>query len=373
MTSRVSIDRVLSVGVEEEFVLCDARDRSTVPAASDVLTKVEGELGGRVQRELYATQIEINSRPRTSVLGLRTDLVEARHVVAAAAETTGSLLVGSGTSVLTTSPLPLAEGARYAAVAERFASIVRTVPSESCGCHVHLGTLNREDALALSNHLRPWLPVIQALAVNSPYSAARDRGYASWRYFQESRWPTVGPAPLTDGRRYEEGVRALLRDGRILDRGMLYWWARPSEHLPTLEVRVADVSADVDVTVLIAMLLRGLATTVLAGLRTGGSSPARIGRRRLVQAHRSVARRGLAGWGVDPVAGRAAPLTVLVDHLVEVSRPGLDAVGDTGAVRLLLADVLAHGTGADRQRADLRRRGSLPDVVDGLARRTVAE
>lgn len=373
MTSRVSIDRVLSVGVEEEFVLCDAADRSTVPAAQDVLTKVEGALAGRVQPELYATQIEINSRPRTSVLSLRTDLVDARQVVAAAAETTGSLLVGSGTSVLATPPLPLAPGVRYAAVAERFSSIVENAPSESCGCHVHLGSLSREDALALSNHLRPWLPVIQALAVNSPYSAARDRGYASWRYFQESRWPTVRPAPLTDGRRYEDEMRGLLRDGRILDRRMLYWWARPSEHLPTLEVRVADASADVDVTVLIAMLLRGLGTTVLASLRTGAPTPARVSRRRLVQAHRSVARRGLAGWGVDPAAGHGAPLTVLLDHLVEVSTPGLDAAGDTGAVRRLLAGVLAYGTGADRQRADHRRRGSLPDVVDGLAHRTVAD
>jgi carboxylate-amine ligase len=282
-------------------------------------------LAERVQHEFYATQIEINSRPHTSAGSLREDLVQARQIVAAAAGSAGAMLVASGTSALTGSPLPMTECDRYAAMSLAFPDAVRQTSSEFCGCHVHLGTVTRPEALALSNGLRPWLPVLQALAANSPYCAAGDSGCASSRYFQQRRWPTVGPAPpLVNNAEYEQVVRQLLRDRRILDRGMVYWYARPSEHLPTLEVRIADVNADVDVTGLIAMLLRGLSTMILARLDAGFADPRPVSRRRLVQAHHSAARHGLAGWTVDPVEGGSSPVSAQLSHLLEFARPALE-------------------------------------------------
>ena len=53
----------------------------------------------------------------------------------------------------------------------------------------------RELAVQVSNHLRLWLPVIQAMAANSPLYDGQDTGYASWRSVQFSRWPSAGPAP----------------------------------------------------------------------------------------------------------------------------------------------------------------------------------
>ncbi|MBT2478857.1 glutamate-cysteine ligase family protein [Streptomyces sp. ISL-94] len=56
------------------------------------------------------------------------------------------------------------------------------------------------------------------------------------------RWPTAGPAPLLDNDSYEDTADALVASGILMDRRMIYWFARPSEHHPTVEFRVADTT-----------------------------------------------------------------------------------------------------------------------------------
>ena len=42
--------------------------------------------------------------------------------------------------------------------------------------------------------VRPWLPLLVAIAANSPYWQGVDTGHESWRSQVWSRWPTAGPA-----------------------------------------------------------------------------------------------------------------------------------------------------------------------------------
>ncbi|MFD0345241.1 glutamate-cysteine ligase family protein [Kitasatospora aburaviensis] len=81
-------------------------------------------------------------------------------------------------------------------------------------------------------------------------------------------------APVLDEAQYEALADALVECGVLLDRRMIYWYARPSEHVPTLEVRIADVNADLDTVLLLAGLLRGLAAVLLDEIRAGRPAPA---------------------------------------------------------------------------------------------------
>lgn len=361
--------RLLSFGVEEEFLLADTRTRSCVPRAQTVIAKAAGQLGERVREEFFAAQFEICTPPRVSAADLREDLAEARRVAVSAAAGADCLLVASGCAVLSAHPLAVVDEPRYHDIFQRIKPILDRTDGEISGCHVHLGTLERPEALALANRLRPWLPVFQAMTVNSPYAAAADRRHESWRSEQYALWPTVGPAPLLDERSYERTADDLVVSGRVVDRKAIYWYARPSEHLPTLEVRVMDVNADLRVTLLAAVLLRALGTVLLAEAHTGHPAPA-ITDAQVLDAHRQAARHGLRGQALDPVTGTRRPLRACLDSLVARSLPGLEAAGDAELAAELLDGLLPRGTGADQQRADYSRRRSFADVVDGLAART---
>ncbi|MCX5215247.1 YbdK family carboxylate-amine ligase [Kitasatospora sp. NBC_00240] len=358
----------LTLGVEEEFLLADRRTRVTVPRAGEVIADVETVLGPQVQSEFFATQVEVCTEPVATAGELRRQLLHGRRVTAAAARRADCLLVASASGILSCRPMRITDGDRYRRIAGLVGPLA-TGAGELGGCHVHLGTLSRADALLLSGRLRPWLPVFQALTVNSPFAGGLNRNCASWRSLRYARWPTVGPAPVLDERGYDELADRLVAQGTVLDRRMIYWYARPSEHLPTLEIRVADVNAGVDTTLLLALLLRGLAAVLLDEADRGVPGPV-VSDSQLTGAHRQAALYGLRGTGVGP-DGVARPMLQLLGELLRRGAPGLAATGDLEQVKSLLGGLLAAGTGAERQQAVRRRHGSLTEVVDDLAALTV--
>ncbi|MER7705754.1 glutamate--cysteine ligase [Kitasatospora sp. NPDC097605] len=363
---------VPTVGVEEEFLLVDRRTRLPVARASQVLAAAARVLGDQVQPEIFQVQVETTSRPALRLKELADDLARMRAGLVAAAAEADCLLVASGTPVLVgPEPALLTDNPRYRLMAARYPTAAADNRGALCGCHVHLGTLERGSALALGNRLRPWLPVLQALTVNSPFDAGRDSGFASWRDVRWSRWPTVGAAPLVDERGYERRADALVARGTLLDRRMIYWYTRPSEHVPTLEVRVADVNAELGTVLLMAGLLRGLGAVLLDEARAGLPPPA-VPHGRLAAAHRRAAQTGPVGEGIDPFTGWPVPMPDLVDRLLERAAPGLSAAGDLAAVEAGLDRLRRLGSGAERQRRDFRAHGRAYDVIDGLARLTAA-
>ncbi|MFL6113898.1 MAG: YbdK family carboxylate-amine ligase [Catenulispora sp.] len=366
MKADITIDQVLTFGVEEEFLLADATTRYATPRAAEVLEKARVQLGEHAEHEFYATQVELTTVPCMTAEGLRATLARGRRIGAAAAAANGCLLVASASAVLTRHPLPVTPKARYKSLARRYRPAVDRVRGEPSGCHVHLGTLQRGEALLLGNHLRPWLPVLQALCVNSPFAAGEDRRCASWRYVDCQAWPTVEPAPALDEAAYEAMARDLTEHGPLADRKMIYWYSRPSERYPTLEVRIADANPDLDVVLLYAVLLRGLATTLLAEARHGHPWP-EVEQSLLKESHRRVAARGLDGQTVDPTTGAQAPASAVLDTLIRRSRPGLAAADDEELAHRLLRRFQERGTTAARQNAVYRTRGALSDVVDWLA------
>ncbi|MCZ7456263.1 carboxylate-amine ligase [Streptomyces sp. WMMC940] len=355
------------MGVEEEFFLVDRRTRAPVARAPQVIAQLRPYLGEQVQSEFFRCLVEVCTRPVLLCADLRDELAVLRTTVAAAARDADCLLLASGTPVVPPpGPLPVTDSPRYRRLEFRYASVVDSGSSVTCGCHVHIGTLRRAEALALANHVRPWLPVLQALAVNSPLSSGRESGFAGWRAVEMARWPTVEPAPVLDAAGYEATARALVASGRLLDRRMIYWHARPSEHVPTLEIRIADVNADVDCTVLLAALIRGLCTALLYETEDGRPPPY-VPVSRLRAAHWRAARVGTGGPGIDPVTGAEVPMRTLVERLLTRAAPGLAAAGDLALAVRLLDRHLALGTGADRQRLRYRQGRSLRGVVDQMA------
>ena len=92
---------------------------------------------------------------------------------------------------------------------------------------------------------------------------------SSWAH-----WPSAGPPPyFRDLREYETNVERMISTGVMLDEGMVYWYARPSARYPTVEVRVGDVCATTDDTVLVAALVRALVDTALDAIETGREAP----------------------------------------------------------------------------------------------------
>jgi glutamate---cysteine ligase / carboxylate-amine ligase len=222
--------------------------------------------------------------------------------------------------------------------------------------------------VAVVNHLRPWLPTLLALSANSPFDQGRDSGYASWRIQAQARFPGAGVPPwFSSAAAYDRHLHRLVEIGVLADEGTTFWLARPSQRLPTVEVRAADAAATVDEAMLQAALVRALVHTALVDLAIGREAPT-VPDRLCTAALWSAARYGLGGPGIHPLEERRVDAWILLEELLRRVRPALEDNGDLVAVRTLVGQVRLGGTGAVRQRAAAAH--GLPAVVDMLVRQT---
>lgn len=323
------------------------------------------EREGELETELTLCQVESATGVCRTPEEVLEQLTSLRGSLVTSARGLGLRLLPSGCPVLPEEDRPeITPKPRYLRMARHFRATARA--GVTCGCHVHVGMPDRALGVQVINHARPWLPALLAMTANSPFDGL-DTGYASWRYQNWSRWPTAGPPPTfasTD--EYESTVDALLRSEAALDKGMIYWDIRLSEHQPTLEFRVTDVAAAAADAALLATMVRGLVAHAVERIAAG--VPAPVLSQAVLRANLWCASRGgLSGRCLHPLTGELTSLSDQVSDLLEMLRPALDE--DVEFVEEGLGSLRSAGSGADRQRAVFARRHKLTDVVDELALR----
>ncbi|MEB3367315.1 carboxylate-amine ligase [Saccharopolyspora mangrovi] len=351
-------DPALTFGVEEEFLVVVPQTGAPEGRGPAVLAGVaDGDPQLNVHPELLTAQTEATTGICSTLAQLSEQLRSGRDRMARAAQAEGLALITSGTPPLPGAPSPVSPGPRFALIADTYRAVITDY--QACGCHVHVGVPDRETAVAVVNHLHRWLPSLLAMSANSPFHLGADTGYASWRMVQQSRFPGSGiPPRFASAADHDRQVARLVDCGVLVDEAMTFWLARPSPHLPTVELRVADAATNVGEAMLQAALSRALVRTAQRELDAGREAP-KIDERLAQAAVWTAARHGLDGAGVDLVARHRVPAAELVHGMVRWAAPALEETRDLAAVRKLVAGLLHCGTGARRQRAAASRGGLL--------------
>jgi glutamate---cysteine ligase / carboxylate-amine ligase len=358
----------MTLGVEEEFFVVD-RDSGELATSSEPFLEAAGtKLGDSVSPELNRCQVEIQTAVCSTLAEVDRDLRRLRRDLSDVGAPLGLDIAVTGThpSSSWADQEVNRDDEHYATLEDRFQIIARQ--QVICGCHVHVGIEDPELAIATMDRVRPWLPVLLALSVNSPFWNGRDTGFSSYRTEVWTRWPTAGFAPVLGTRaRYDDLVDELSAVGAIDEPASLYWYVRPSAKFPTIEFRVCDVLLRVEDTVAVGGLIRALAWTaqreVLAGVPVAGAST-----EALEAAIWRAARYGLGANLVHPVERRVAPAGEVVELLLDHVHDGLQTHGDLDHVTSAVRRIVTDGPGSAVQRAAFARRGSLDDVLEATRR-----
>jgi glutamate---cysteine ligase / carboxylate-amine ligase len=371
----VTSDDQFTVGVEEEFILVDHQSRRLRPWAQEVLPRARHAVGGggQVDHEFRLSQVETGTPVCTTLDELGAEIARLRATVAAAAQSVGARVAAAGTHPFShwrEEGSELTPDESYLGLEREYQRLARE--KIICGCHVHVGVPDAEAAIQVLNRVRPWLPAILALSVNSPFWVGEDTGYGSFRTEIWRRWPTAGtPEPFESRGEYDRLVDVLLATGSIDDPARVHWDVRPSARFPTLEFRVTDVCLTVDDSLAVAGLVRGLVRTCHAEAVRGEPVPRPRGELLRMATWRA-ARYGMDDTLVDLVGERSIPAAAMLDTLLRFIRPSLEEHDEWTLVSDLVDRVVRRGTGAARQRRVYERSRSLEDVVDFVVDSTVS-
>ncbi|GGT15645.1 carboxylate-amine ligase [Streptomyces purpureus] len=363
-----------TLGVEEEYFLVDPVTQRVRPAGDEVVAAAAAAgHGSTVTGEFTLYQVEGRTRPCTGLAELRADLAAVRRAAAEAARAAGVRLCASGTPVLgRAAPDAVGDHPRYRAGQAQYRGMIEDFGI--CAQHVHVHCSDREQAVLVGNHLRPWLPTLVALSANSPYHQGRSTGYASWRSVMRLRFPCLGPPPYAASlAEWERTARVIAAAEAMLDPAMPFWDVRPNPKLPTVEIRCMDVVAELDDAVALAALVRALVRVSVQAVRGGDPGPP-VAAEEVRAAYWKAARDGVAGTGVDLRDGRVRTAGELAFQLLEHAREPLEEAGELGFVRARIAGIVgAAGAPAagipGRGGAEAQRLAAAgPDGLKGAVR-----
>ena len=339
--------------MEEELLLVDPVSHALSHSSSRVLDAL-GDTGSEIKHDLYEAQIEIASPPSDDVAEAVRAVRARRREVA----NVGAVLLGAG--VHPSAPfgdVKVVDEERYLRERRNLRGIVQRTPD--CALHVHVGVPDDRTSIVVHNALREHLPLLVALAGNSPFWHGVDSGFSCTRMVLRRAYPrTEVPPSFTDWDDYQETVAHVLEAGQVADYTFLWWDVRPHPKLGTVEARVMDAQSSLRDVEALAALVHGLARHA-----ADHGAPAPSAREALAESAFRATRDGVEAtvWS----DGRLRPLSELAAEAVEVARRYAGDAVD-GVMR-----IVREGNGAERQRRAFAR-GGMPEVLAELVAETAA-
>ncbi|HTX32769.1 MAG TPA: YbdK family carboxylate-amine ligase [Solirubrobacteraceae bacterium] len=356
--------RPYTVGIEEEIMLLDPSDWGLAHAGEHVLAGLAPALSAHAAAETHQATLELATSPYERVEDTAREAAELRGALAAALSEHGLCGGSAGTHPLALwSDTRVSRSARYQLVYETMRELARREPTFAL--HVHVGVADPESALALQNRLRTHVPLLLALAANSPFWQARDTGLASARTPIFQAFPRVGvPRVFHSYAHYVEVVDQLLRVHAFPAPTFLWWDVRLQPSLGTVELRVMDAQISAADTAALAALVQTIAHLEL---EEGYASERSLRAEEVIHENRFLAARdGMNARFIDPVAEVRISAREALDDLLHAARGHAEQLGCEEVLEPLHG--LALENGALRQLRFARRHG-LPGLVEALAER----
>ena len=368
-----------TIGVEEEYLLVERETGALITKQPPgVLETVSHVRHGLVARELFDSQIEIGTDVCSNLKELRADIWALRQAVAEAAGEYGMAPIAASSHPFARwlqQQYTAAE--RYQAIAADLQGVIRRLVIS--GMHVHVGIEDRDLRIDLMDQVSYFLPHLLALSTSSPFWEKRDTGLRSYRMAVGEALPRTGiPEKFGSWSEFRRHIDVLVRAGIIEDSTMVWWYIRPSERYPTLEMRVTDLPTRMEDTVAVAAmyvcLLRMLWRLKLENRRWRSYANFLLSEN-LWRAQRY----GVRGELMDFGRGVLVPFGELLEELIELVMPDAEALNCVAEIEHTRT-ICERGTSADRQLATYRsalEEGATEDealkaVVQALIADTIA-
>jgi carboxylate-amine ligase len=355
-----------TIGIEEELMILDSETLTLANAIEAVLEEV-GE-SSDVKPELLESVLEIATSPHPNTRAAGEQLRSLRQTVSEAARRR-SLCIGSAG----THPFAMWEDQRVSS-RPRYRELIaalRFVARQEIifGLHVHVGLDDPDKAIHVVNGMRVHVPILFALAANSPFWRADETGFASTRMPIFRAFPRVGIPPYyEDWEDFERRIGFMVDAEVIEDYTYLWYDVRPHPNLGTVEIRAMDAQTRVEHTLALAALIQAMVKE-LAIHYEEGKQLARYPYEMLDENKWLAARHGMEGELVDLPERRLVPAKELAKRLYDRLREHAQDLGSADELEGI-HDILHHGNGAQRQRVVYEANRDYAEVMREIVEAT---
>jgi glutamate---cysteine ligase / carboxylate-amine ligase len=344
----------VTLGLEEELQVIDARTHALVPHDFDAGQRSVPDAFGTSSREIHRCALEVQTPVCHSVNELLASLTHLRGIAQQRASLQDQQVISAGLHPTADWRTQLMYGdaqhyPHYAQLLAEYGDVSRG--ALSFGLHLHFGLPDPSLLIQVFNRLRHRLPEVLALSASSPFHEKRDTGMHTWRHAVLDRFPRMGmPDEWPDEASYWNHVERL-RALNILSAKQGMWEDMRLHHqYRTLEVRICDATPSLDRVWLIATLLLCEIQTLVVELASGTEAATPLHRALLAENRWLARRHGLNTVWVDFHRDELVPTQEHFARWLQRLRPAAEARGVYEMLTSELALALQQGTSADEQR-----------------------
>jgi len=357
-----------TLGIEEEFQTIDPVTRNLRSHMSKLVEDGKITLKERVKAEMHQAVVEVGTNICHNIQEAREEVTYLRKMILDLAEKQNLQVAAAGThpfadwvdQLITDDP-------RYDEIIDEMRDVARG--NLIFGLHVHVGIESRDEAIQIMNAVRYFLPHIYALSTNSPFWCGRNTGFKSYRSKVFDKFPRTGiPDSFSSAAEYDEYVNLLIKT-KCIDNGKKIWWdIRVHPFFDTIEFRMCDVPMRTDETICLAAIMQALVAKIHKLHRMNLTF--RPYHRMLINENKwRAARYGIHGKLIDFGKQEEVEYNHLVGELLEFIEDVIDELGSRKEIDYI-HQIMAMGTGADRQLAVFEQTGSMNAVVDYIVAET---
>ncbi|MGH7558430.1 MAG: carboxylate-amine ligase [Gemmatimonadota bacterium] len=363
---------VPSLGVEEEYQLCDPATGDLKPAVDTLLAAAPVDLKDRLDYELLHTVLEADTPVAADVDDAAMQVRRLRCAIMDLAERHGVAIgIGGVHPFASWRDQGFVDTPGYQWVGHQLQYLARR--NLSFGLHVHVGVEDEDARIYVANQLRRWCAPLLALSANSPFFEGADTGFQTIRMHVFGSFPRTGFAPrLRDWRHYLKVIDGLTRSGGITAPRQMWWNVRAHLTYPTVELRMLDMQIGLDRTRTFVALAQALVAGMVAAYEDGEPEwdlePAFLGDG-WFKAQRF-------GWDAEvahPITGETTTLEEEIGALEEAVRPWAAALGTEEVAIGGLDRILAEGPECAWQRAVFAETGNLAELQRRIVERVQRE
>lgn len=363
-----------TLGVELELQILDRETGDLGPGAVRILKACAEENLSGVSAELMQSMIEVKTGICRNVREVQQEMFPILRRVRNIAGSLGFDLGLSGTHPFhRTSGSVLFPAERYERIFDRLAWL--TYQRVVFGLHVHVGVPSGDLALGVTSMLVQYLPHLLALSANSPFWQGVDTGLASARAALYRLLPHAGvPRYFSKWKEFRTFCHVMQDCKAMASFKDIYWDIRPRPDFGTIEFRICDTPASLEVMLGIVALTRCLVISALRLLEERPQLRRGDMRRHWIAIENKwlATRHGPDAMYIRTPAGKrralAHDLAELIDRLMPIARESDDHV-----YLAALQPIPRFESGAARQRRLYRESGNWKALTSDMTRRLSEE
>lgn len=312
-----------TIGVEEEYMLCNPNDGSLVDKADIIMKNIPDLLNDRFSYELILSEIESNTSICNNVSEAILELKKHRTLLNEIGKKNDFAIGISGTHpTAKASEQTFVQNESYNWVSEQLQYYATR--NITFSTHIHIGVKDLENIIKVTNSLRRWISPMLALSVNSPFFEGFKTGMHSSRTFQFSTFPRTNiPAHINDLKSYEKLLDLYKKSNSIAKDRQVWWKIRPHIEYGTVEFRVCDIQGSLENTEMLISLVQSLVHAIIENKDFNNNYDYEV----LQDGLWKSARYGLDAMVIDPMDNQIISMKKMIENMLDYCSKSLNYFG----------------------------------------------